>query len=165
VARRVARSQSQATASVALSEPPHDPLTVRAAGGVVWRPVLPDGWQVALVHRPKYDDWSLPKGKPDSPDEPDETTALREVEEETGLRCALERELESVRYHDRNGRPKVVRFWLMHAVDDNAPLRATADDEIDDVRWCSPVEAAKLLTYERDRELVAGLAGRGKGGA
>ncbi len=160
----MALRQWQATPSVALSEHPHDPLTVRAAGGVVWRPAAPDGWEVALVHRPKYDDWSLPKGKADSPDEPDETTALREVEEETGLRCALEGELEPVRYRDRNGRPKVVRFWLMRAVDDDIPLRATADDEIDDARWCSPAEAATLLTYEHDRELVAGLAAHGKGG-
>ena len=79
---------------------------VRAAGGVVIRDGL-----VAVVHRPRYDDWSLPKGKLDE-GETFEEAALREVWEETGLRAALVRELPEVRYPVR-GRPKLVRYWLM----------------------------------------------------
>jgi 8-oxo-dGTP diphosphatase len=116
-----------------------------AAGGVVMRDGL-----VAVVHRPRYDDWSLPKGKLDA-GESFEEAALREVEEETGLRCRLERELPSVEYEVR-GRPKVVRYWLM-AVE--ADPGFVANDEVDDVRWLSPADAAALLTYDRDKGVVA----------
>src|SRR5206468_4869070 len=120
---------------------------VRAAGGVV----VHDG-RVAVVHRPKYDDWSLPKGKLD-PGETWEDAALREVAEEVGLRVRLGRELEPVRYtHD--GRPKVVRYWLMEADEDG---EFVANDEVDEVRWLSPGEAQSLLTHDRDRALVASL--------
>src|SRR5205823_11775473 len=88
---------------------------VRAAGGLVVRNAGGEP-QVLLVHRPKYDDWSLPKGKAD-PGETDEETAAREVEEETGLRCRLGVELPAVEYHDRYGRPKRVRYWLMEPED------------------------------------------------
>ena len=86
--------------------------TVRAAGGIVQR-TDPDGEsRLLLVHRPRYDDWSLPKGKADN-GERDEETALREVEEETGLRCLLGEEIGETRYRDSKGRSKVVRYWLM----------------------------------------------------
>src|SRR5437660_9288690 len=85
---------------------------VRAAGGVVWRRDDNGVVEVVLVHRPQYDDWSLPKGKLD-PGESDEEAALREVEEETGLRGRLETELSSTRYKDRYGRDKIVRYWSM----------------------------------------------------
>src|SRR5919108_3219511 len=81
---------------------------VEAAGGVV---VDEDG-RVVLVHRPQYDDWTLPKGKLDA-GESFENAALREVEEETGLRCRLVRELPSIEYPDAKGRRKIVRYWLM----------------------------------------------------
>jgi 8-oxo-dGTP diphosphatase len=120
---------------------------VHAAGGVVLR----DG-RVAVVHRPRYDDWSLPKGKLD-PGESFEEAALREVEEETGLRCRLVRELPAVKY-DVRGRLKVVRYWAMEVVDETPFV---PDDEVDDVRWLEPQEALALLTYDRDREPVLAL--------
>lgn len=125
-------------------------MTVRAAGGVVWR-LTPSGeMEVLLVHRPKYDDWSLPKGKRDHPDESDEETALREVEEETGLKARLGDELPERRYRDRNGQPKVVRYWTME------PLSGKFEphDEVDEVRWVKPEEARRLLTYPEDAEIV-----------
>src|SRR3954453_19221468 len=84
---------------------------VKASGGVVRRPGS-GGHEIAVVHRPQYDDWSLPKGKLDA-DETWEEAALREVEEEIGLRCTLGEELPHVEYQDRKGRDKVVRYWLM----------------------------------------------------
>jgi 8-oxo-dGTP diphosphatase len=104
---------------------------------------------VALVHRPKYDDWTFPKGKLDR-GESFEEAALREVEEETGLVCELGEELESTTYNDRHGRPKLVRWWAMSVVGGEfAP-----NDEVDELRWVRPDEARGLLTYERDRQLV-----------
>jgi 8-oxo-dGTP pyrophosphatase MutT (NUDIX family) len=120
---------------------------VQAAGGVVLR----DG-RMAVVHRPRYDDWSLPKGKLDS-DESFEAAALREVEEETGLRCRLIRELPVVEYEVR-GRPKVVRYWAME-VEDETPF--VPNEEVDEVRWLEPREALALLSYDRDREPVLAL--------
>ena len=119
---------------------------VEAAGGLVVR----DG-RVLLVHRPRYDDWSLPKGKLD-PGESFEEAALREVEEEAGLRCELGLELPEVRYTDHRGRPKLVRYWLMRAPDDPAPF--VANDEVDELVWLAPDEAVARLTYAHDRELV-----------
>jgi 8-oxo-dGTP pyrophosphatase MutT (NUDIX family) len=121
---------------------------VEAAGGVVER----DG-VVALVHRPRYDDWTLPKGKLDR-GESFEAAALREVVEETGLRCRLVRELPEVIYEVR-GRPKVVRYWLM-AVE--ADLGFVVNDEVDELRWVEPADALALLSYERDRDVLAASA-------
>jgi 8-oxo-dGTP diphosphatase len=118
---------------------------MNAAGGVVAR----DG-RVALVHRPRYDDWTLPKGKLE-PGESFEDAALREVEEETGLRCRLVRELPSVEY-EVNGRPKLVRYWLMEVEEDTGFV---PNDEVDEVRWLEPAEALALLSYDRDREVLA----------
>jgi 8-oxo-dGTP diphosphatase len=120
---------------------------VQAAGGVVVR-----NGQVAVVHRPRYDDWSLPKGKLD-PGESFEEAALREVEEETGLRCRLVRELPAVRYEVR-GHPKLVRYWAMEVVDET---RFEPNDEVDEVRWLEPDEAIALLSYDRDRAPVLAL--------
>jgi 8-oxo-dGTP diphosphatase len=121
-----------------------------AAGGVVVR----DG-QVAVVHRPRYDDWSLPKGKLDA-GETFEDAALREVWEETGVRARLVRELPSVEYTVRE-RPKLVRYWLMSVESDPG---FTPNDEVDSVRWLSPADAVELLTYDRDKGVVeAAVAG------
>jgi 8-oxo-dGTP diphosphatase len=113
--------------------------------------VLRDGL-VLLVHRPKYDDWTFPKGKADE-DESDEHCALREVEEETGLRCSLDRELRSSSYRDSKGRPKHVRYWLMRP----EAGAFTPTDEIDEVAWLTVPDAECRLTYERDRDVLAGV--------
>ena len=121
---------------------------VRAAGGVVWQQGR-DGVEVVLVHRSQYDDWGLPKGKND-PDETDEDCAVREIEEETALRCVIEAELGTSRYRDAAGRPKVVRWFVMRPVDGTlAPQQ-----EIDQAGWFAPEAARERLTYERDRELL-----------
>ena len=121
---------------------------VRAAGGLVVRP----GPEVLLVHRPKYDDWTFPKGKAE-PGESDEACALREVEEETGLRCRLGPELPSTRYKDSRGRPKVVRYWRLTPQDGAfEPNR-----EVDEIAWLEPESAALRLSYDRDVSVLAGL--------
>jgi 8-oxo-dGTP diphosphatase len=124
---------------------------VFAGGGVAVRDGE-NGKEIALVHRPNYDDWTIPKGKLD-PGESFEDAALREVWEETGLRCELGRELPSVEYHDRHGRLKKVRYWEM-TCDDGA---FEPNDEVDELRWVPLDEAAALLTYERDRDVLAAL--------
>ena len=122
---------------------------VEAAGGVVLRDGQ-GGTEVALVHRPRYDDWSLPKGKLD-PDETFEAAALREVEEETGLRCELGEELTATRYRDRKGRPKLVRYWRMTVIDGAfAP-----NDEVDELIWLPPREAMAKLDFDHDARLVS----------
>ncbi|MCU1455098.1 MAG: hydrolase [Acidimicrobiales bacterium] len=124
---------------------------VRAAGGLVWRPAAPGGVEVLIVHRPRYDDWTLPKGKAE-PGETSADCARREVEEETGLRCALGAELPTVRYVDHRGRPKVVRYWAM-AVEDGS---FRVNDEVDEIRWLRLEQAAGQLTYRRDRAVLEG---------
>jgi len=134
--------------------PAGSPLSnvVRAAGGIV---VRDSGSQteVLLVHRPQYDDWTFPKGKVES-DESDEECAVREVEEETGLRCALARELEPTSYLDAKNRAKTVRYWVMEVVTGTLQF----DFEIDAARWVTVDEAAKLLTYPRDVDLLLSSA-------
>jgi len=121
---------------------------VRAAGCIVWRRI--DGTvQIAVVHRDRYDDWSHPKGKRDK-GEDDLTCAVREVEEETGFRGSIHRELPVVRYVDHKGRPKTVRYWSMEYVGG----QFEPNDEVDEVRWVTPDEAAGLLSYEHDRDLL-----------
>jgi 8-oxo-dGTP diphosphatase len=121
---------------------------VLAAGGLVLR----DG-EVAVVHRPRYDDWSLPKGKLDE-GEDFEQAALREVREETGLTCSIGRRLGDTSYHDRKDRPKLVRYFEMTPqAGDFEP-----NDEVDELRWLSPEEAIGLLSYDYDRELVSKLS-------
>jgi 8-oxo-dGTP diphosphatase len=121
--------------------------TVEAAGGIVERDGL-----LAVVHRPRYDDWSLPKGKLDK-GESFEQAALREIEEETGLRCVLGDELEPARYRDHRGRRKVVRYWRM-TIESGA---FAPNDEVDELRWLTRGDALDLLSYEHDRLLVQAL--------
>jgi 8-oxo-dGTP diphosphatase len=125
-----------------------DDADIRAAGGVVLRR---EGWttRVAVIHRPKYMDWSLPKGKLE-PGEEWLEAALREVKEEIGWRCEALLELPPVTYRDRKGRRKLVRYWLMR------PLEGKFEPhgEVDELRWLTRRESRSLLTYEHDRELV-----------
>ncbi len=113
----------------------------RAAGGVIVR----DG-KVLLVHRPRYDDWSLPKGKLKL-GESWEDAALREVQEETGLRCELGEHVGTTRYG-----LKEVRYFRM-----SASGEPEARNEVDEVRWVPLADAPVLLSYERDVELLSRL--------
>jgi 8-oxo-dGTP diphosphatase len=119
---------------------------IRAAGGVVVR-----GGRVLVVHRQRYDDWSLPKGKLER-DETWEEGALREVREETGLHCVLGTALGSTTYAP-GGRKKEVRWFRMEPTDESG----TPDGEVDELRWLTPAEALELLTYESEREVLTRL--------
>jgi len=124
---------------------------IRAAGGVVVRQAG-DDVEVLLVHRPRYDDWTFPKGKARE-GEADEACALREVEEETGLRCELGRELAQTIYLDAAGRSKRVRYWRMRPAGGELAFR----NEVDRAVWVSPEQARRVLSYERDLPLLRGL--------
>lgn len=132
---------------------PASAVEVRAAGGVVWRPTATGGRVYAVVHRPAYDDWSLPKGKL-AAGESELEGALREVEEETGMSCRVDRPIGTTSYIDRKGRPKVVVYWLMQATDGTFE----PSEEVDEVRWLPLSDVLALLTYPRDRTLLGALA-------
>ncbi len=129
-----------------MSQDPQEQEEVRAAGGLV----IQDG-TVLLVHRPRYDDLSLPKGKVD-PGETSEQAALREVHEEAGVRATLGRELSPARYVDRKGRPKTVRYWVMSPAEPPPPF--SPNDEVDELRWATPADARATLTYDHDHALI-----------
>lgn len=129
---------------------------VRAAGAVLWRPA-PGGIEVCVVHRPGLADWSLPKGRLENDEHP-LVGAVREVVEETGVRGEPQLRLPSVSYVIPDGRPKTVDFWLMRAGD--GPAAAVMDPaEVDEVRWLSPDEAVRILSYPGDIGLVGYVAG------
>jgi 8-oxo-dGTP pyrophosphatase MutT (NUDIX family) len=139
------------------------PGPVRAGGGVVWKRGDDGRPVVILVHRPKYDDWSLPKGKLHE-GEDEAAAAIREVEEETGLRCRLGPELPSSSYQDRFGRDKTVRYWAMTPIvggQDDRSSTFVPNDEVDEVRWLPVDDAADLLSYDRDREVLRSLKAEG----
>jgi 8-oxo-dGTP diphosphatase len=117
---------------------------IRAAGGVVVREG-DGGVEVLVVHRPRYGDWTFPKGKAEA-GESDEDCALREVQEETGLRCELDRELPSTTYVDGHGRQKRVRYWVMRTVGGELAF----EHEVDGAEWLPPEDARRRLSYERD---------------
>ena len=127
---------------------------IEAAGGVVWRRDDDGRIRVLLVHRPRYDDWSLPKGKLDD-GESARDAALREVLEETGLRCRAARRLADVRYRDRKGRSKRVRYWEM--TPEGGKFRP--NHEVDEVRWVPVDRVAAIVSYPRDAEIVDELHG------
>jgi 8-oxo-(d)GTP phosphatase len=126
---------------------------VRAAGGVLYRPAG-DGREVCLVHRPRYDDWSLPKGKLHDGEHP-MAGAVREVREETGVRGRPELELPPVNYTLPDGRPKTVHYWLIRAEADG-PVEDT--DEVDRLAWLPLPAAAERVSYPADRAVLGRVA-------
>jgi 8-oxo-dGTP diphosphatase len=125
------------------------PPQISAAGGVMIRREDGAPPRVAVIHRPKYMDWSLPKGKLE-PGESWEQAALREVKEETGFDARNLEELPPVSYRDRKARSKLVRYWLMEPLEGGFEPHG----EVDELRWLTRREAVDLLTYDHDRELV-----------
>ncbi|MVO88020.1 NUDIX domain-containing protein [Streptomyces sp. p1417] len=126
------------------------PGLVRAAGCVLWRPATAAGHiEVALVYRPKWNDWSWPKGKLD-PGETPSQAAVREVEEETGMTCRLGAALPTARYTDAKGRPKEVHYWAAEATGGEF----TPNDEVSHLMWLPPAAAHGQLTYSLDKALV-----------
>lgn len=126
------------------------PVTIRAAGAVLWR-AGPKGPEVALIHRPRYDDWTFPKGKCKS-DEHLLRAAFREVEEETGIRPVLGRRLPATRYL-KDGALKQVEYWAATGTGGPPP----GGPEVDQVEWLPVADAERRLSYERDLELLRAL--------
>jgi len=124
---------------------------IEAAGGLLWRRSPSGAVEVALVHRPRYDDWSIPKGKL-QPREPVVLAALREVWEETGFSAVPGRPLGEIRYL-KDGEPKRVRYWAVSAGDGEF----TPGSEVDELRWLPADEAAALLPADRDAGILAGF--------
>jgi 8-oxo-dGTP diphosphatase len=127
---------------------------IEAAGGVVWR-VGARGPKVLLVHRPRYDDWSLPKGKLDA-GESALDAALREVHEETGLVCDVGLRLPDATYVHRSGRRKRVRYWTMTVVTGEGDF--TPNREVDATRWFRIADAANRLSYDHDMPVLSAFA-------
>ncbi|HVF88531.1 MAG TPA: NUDIX hydrolase [Blastocatellia bacterium] len=132
-----------------------------AAGGIILIAGEDEQARVLLVHRPKYDDWSFPKGKARKGESPEET-ASREVKEETGLDCRLVRRLDPVRYEyrSRRGSPKkkVVHYWLMRPEGSAGERRTVPNEEVDLFEWLAPSEAIARLSYEVDREALGSVS-------
>lgn len=134
------------------------PKVIEAAGGILWRRAG-DVAELAVIHRPRHEDWSLPKGKRD-PGESWQETALREVLEETGCKAEIERFAHGTIYTVK-GRPKVVLFWHMAVVDEGV---FELNDEVDHLEWMTPKAALERLDYENERHLLASeVASRDKG--
>jgi 8-oxo-(d)GTP phosphatase len=131
------------------------PRTTLAAGAVLWRPGDGEAGTaplVAVVHRPRYDDWSLPKGKVD-PGETEPITAVREVEEETGYVCELGRRLAAISYPVDLGTKKV-RYWAGRAIGGEF----TPNSEVDELVWLPTKDALKRLQYPHDRKVLRRFA-------
>lgn len=127
-----------------------DSQIILSAGGIVSRTLEKSPLQIVLVHRTRHNDWSLPKGRLE-PGEVIADAALREVREETACECEIEKALPTVRYMDRNGKPKEVRFWRMKLI---VARPFVPNGEIDDVRWLTLEESDTVLTYKTDRLLL-----------
>jgi 8-oxo-dGTP pyrophosphatase MutT (NUDIX family) len=133
------------------AELPSPTDVVQAAGGLVVRR-RGATLEIAVVHRPVHHDWSFPKGKLE-PGETFELAAQREVLEETGMACRLVRFIGHTEYVDRKGRQKAVAYWVMAT--EAGSFRPNA--EVDELRWVTLEGATQLLSYPRDRDLVAVL--------
>jgi broad specificity phosphatase PhoE/8-oxo-dGTP pyrophosphatase MutT (NUDIX family) len=135
---------------------------VRAAGGIVFRESSKGKLKFLLAHRPRYDDWTLPKGKADDGETP-EQTAIREVLEETGYHCRIVAPLGTTRYRINSG-IKEVRWFAMRPLPDSPGF--SKNKEVDEIRWLTRKKAKALLDYENDRDLVAapGLKGLARTG-
>ena len=125
---------------------------VRASGVLPFRADGNGGFQVLVIHRPRYDDWSFPKGKVE-PGETDQQCALRELAEETGVIGGLGLELPKAEYVDHKGRPKEVRYWLM-LLDDDQPAAFVPNEEVDVFEWCASDKARQKLSYPVDQRLL-----------
>ncbi|WP_328842228.1 NUDIX hydrolase [Nakamurella leprariae] len=146
---RLSRTKSGRSARPLAGRGPWADAAIRAAGAVVWRPGDRDQVEIALVHRPRYDDWSLPKGKAD-PGESPALTAWREVAEETGFRTVVGRALTSVSY-EVAGKPKTVQYFAARSVSGTF----VPNKEVDQLLWLNPREAAARMTYEYDQAVLA----------
>jgi 8-oxo-(d)GTP phosphatase len=140
---------------------PRRPLLVRAAGGIVWREGPTGTAELAVIHRPKYGDWSLPKGKLE-PGEGFREAALREVEEETGCRARL-LHFAGFTYYFVRRRAKVVLFWHMRQ---EGKARFEPSAEVDRMAWCSAEEALARLGHPAERRIVLrATCGKARAGA
>lgn len=122
---------------------------IRAAGALLWRESSAGEIEVALVHRPRYGDWSLPKGKIDE-NETALACAYREVFEETGIKTRFTRQLGAVEYED-NGAQKRVKYWVAQAL---GASDFVANDEVDQLRWLKPSDSIELATHQSDKEMI-----------
>ena len=127
----------------------HSTKVIEAAGGLLSKET-PSGRKIAIIHRERYDDWALPKGKRE-PGESWQETALREVWEETGCRAVLGMFIGSASYALNGKSPKVVLFWHM-TVQKNCKFHP--NDEVDRIKWVSPKKALKMLSYKDERDIV-----------
>ena len=124
---------------------------VQAAGGLVFRETSKGNLKVLLAHRPRYDDWGLPKGKADKGESP-EQTAVREVLEETGYHCRIVAPIGTTRYRIDKG-VKEVNWFAMRPLPDSPGFKK--NDEVDEIRWLTRKKAKALCDYENDRQLIA----------
>ena len=122
---------------------------IRAAGALLWREIAAGEIEIALVHRPRYDDWSLPKGKIDE-NETALACAYREVSEETGIKARFTRQLGAVEYED-NGAQKRVKYWVAQAL---GASDFVANEEVDQLRWLNPTDSIELATHQSDKEMI-----------
>ena len=157
MAKRASRDDSKTKSTKkATSKKGKPSRRIFAAGAVLWRPAAEsDEPLIAVIHRPRYDDWTFPKGKLDE-GETASQGARREVLEETGYWCRLGVAVGTVEYTDRADRTKVVHYFEMDVIEGGfVPNR-----EVDEIRWMTIPDALPLLTYERDRAV---LRARGRG--
>ena len=123
---------------------------IRAAGALLWREVDSRNLEIALIHRPRYDDWSLPKGKIEG-GETALQCAYREVFEETGIKASLTRQLGTVEYEE-SGELKRVIFWSAHCSLDTGTF--VVNEEVDELVWFTPEDALVKATHDSDRQII-----------